>query len=374
MSNQVYPSLPGLMWDWTRTPVWSTTEKKSVSGRSFRTANYSYPLYQIKLAYEVLRSAGAYAEMAQLVGFYNQMNGAFDTFLWVDPDDNTIANQGFGAGDGSTTQFQLVRAVGGYVEPVSALSVPPYILVAGACANNFVAGGSFEVDTNADGLADGMSAYSAGTTGAITYSRPTAGGAPAGTYRQRVNAANLGTGAGDRAGFSTSISVVALAGFPATVSGYIAADVSGSPNARLHVDFFDGVGGYITSMGSTFTPSPAGFTRFQATAPVPANAVGANVYVWVTQRTGSPGAAAIEVDGLQFEYGSVAQDYGNNLGLVLPGSGLCTFRTAPGVGQSLVWSGSYYRRMRFTQDSAEFSKLASGLWEIRSVEMESVKL
>lgn len=131
MSNAVFPSLPGLTWNVVRRPRWSTVTKKSVSGREFRAAQYSYPLWEYRLAYEVLRGRSALPEMQQLAAFFNARQGSYDTFLYADPDDSAVTLQTFGSGDGTTTKFQLVRAFGGYTEPVFDLNGAPQIYKAG---------------------------------------------------------------------------------------------------------------------------------------------------------------------------------------------------------------------------------------------------
>ncbi len=131
MSNAVFPTLPGLTFDITRTPEWSTTTKKAVSLRSYRWANASYPLYHYKLKYELLRQTTGFTELATLVGFFNARNGGFDRFLFQDPDDYTVTAQAIGIGDGSNKLFQLVRTFGGYVEPVFDANSAPLIYVNG---------------------------------------------------------------------------------------------------------------------------------------------------------------------------------------------------------------------------------------------------
>lgn len=132
MSNAVYPTLPGLTFGTTRTPVWSTTTKVATSLRDYQSANASYPLYRYKLAYEVLRQTPGHAEMAALVGFFNARNGGFESFLFFDADDSSVIGQTFGIGDGTTVQYQLVRTFGGYVEPVFDRIGPIQVYVAGA--------------------------------------------------------------------------------------------------------------------------------------------------------------------------------------------------------------------------------------------------
>lgn len=131
MSNAVFPTLPGLAWNVTRTPVWSTVVKTSASGREFRSQMYSYPIWRYSMSFEVLRANAAFPEMQQLVAFFNSVNGSFDTFLYNDPDDNATLSQGLGTGDGTTKTFQLVRYFGGYTEPVWDVNGAPLVYVNG---------------------------------------------------------------------------------------------------------------------------------------------------------------------------------------------------------------------------------------------------
>lgn len=111
--------MPGLKWGTVKTPMWSTGIQKAASGRELRGAFYSFPRYKISLGYEVLRS-GAQAELQAMVGFFNARKGSFESFLYLDPEDNAVVNQQFGVGVSGQTQYQLVRAYGGNVEPVLA--------------------------------------------------------------------------------------------------------------------------------------------------------------------------------------------------------------------------------------------------------------
>lgn len=136
MSNAVFPVMPGLTWDITRVPIWSTTVKTSVSGREFRSANFSYPRYRYKMVYSVLRQTSTFPEMAQLAGFFNARNGAFDSFLFTDPDDNSVSGQAIGVSDGINKLFQLVRTFGGFVEPVYDVNGTATLLDNGAAAGS----------------------------------------------------------------------------------------------------------------------------------------------------------------------------------------------------------------------------------------------
>lgn len=130
MSNAVFPVLPGLSWSVTKTPKWSTRVQTSISGREYRAAFFTLPLWSFKLSYEVLR-AGAQQELQQLAGFFNARQGSFDSFLYADPSDNAVTAQQFGTGNGVATAFQLTRSLGGNAEPVAALQAAPAIYANG---------------------------------------------------------------------------------------------------------------------------------------------------------------------------------------------------------------------------------------------------
>src|SRR5271155_4893510 len=120
MSTAILPSLAGLGFDVTRTPVWDTTVQQAISGKETRIARQTCPRWKWELSYSVLRSGASYGELQQLAGFFNARQGMFDTFLYQDADDNSVTGQPLGVGDGSTTSFQLIRAFGNFLEPVLA--------------------------------------------------------------------------------------------------------------------------------------------------------------------------------------------------------------------------------------------------------------
>lgn len=130
MSNAVFPDLPGIDIKVKKSPTWSTRIQKAVSGKELRADLYSYPLYKIALSYNVLR-AGAEAELQNIIGFFNSRKGSFDSFLFTDPLDSTMTNQQIGIGDGTTKDFQIIRTLGGHVEPVMNLNGNPTIKLGG---------------------------------------------------------------------------------------------------------------------------------------------------------------------------------------------------------------------------------------------------
>lgn len=125
MSSQIYPTLPGIKMDVTFRPVWKTLIKEAVSGRECRTGYMAYPNWEYVISYDFLRSASALAELQTLVGFFNQMRGDYDTFLFAVPEDSSATQTTFGLGDGTTKDFQLVKTFGGFTEPVYNIKASP---------------------------------------------------------------------------------------------------------------------------------------------------------------------------------------------------------------------------------------------------------
>ena len=153
MSNDIFPTLPGLGWPVIKTPINSTTVKTSVSGRDYRRANWTYPKYQYQLVWDLLRQNASFSEMSTLMQFINAHYGQWDSWLFNDQDDNTITAQAIGIGDGNQTQFQLVRSLGSFVEPVFVANGTPSLYVNGV-------------------LQSTPGNYSINSTGLVTFTAP----------------------------------------------------------------------------------------------------------------------------------------------------------------------------------------------------------
>lgn len=128
MALDVFPALPGLLWDVKKSPEFATLVRRSNSLSEQRVALAAYPLWTFDLAWDLLRDdqstqspSSPYDELKQLVGFFLKQNGSLRAFAYTDPSDSAVSGQLFGTGDGATTQFQLVRTYGSsfvFAEPV----------------------------------------------------------------------------------------------------------------------------------------------------------------------------------------------------------------------------------------------------------------
>lgn len=121
MSNAIFPIFPGKTWDVKKTPLFSTRIQRVIAGGETRTSQRVYPLWQFMFSVELLRNTGSSGELQSLMGLYLDHRGAEDSFLYLDPDDYTVATQAIATGDTVTTDFQLARTWAGFTEPVTDL-------------------------------------------------------------------------------------------------------------------------------------------------------------------------------------------------------------------------------------------------------------
>jgi uncharacterized protein (TIGR02217 family) len=160
MTTAVFPLLLGQGWSMTKAPSFATRVQRAVSGRELRVLDMPNPRWTFTLTFTYL----PVADLRTLMGFFLSRQGAYDTFLFDDPSDDSVAAQQIGSGDGSTTAFQLGRTLGGFYEPVTA---PNQVT---AVYFNGIAQGGYSVDP-ASGLLTVASPPAAGlaVTADFTY-------------------------------------------------------------------------------------------------------------------------------------------------------------------------------------------------------------
>lgn len=146
MSNDVFPVLAGLTFPFVRAPVTNTLIQTAADMSELRATFMSAPVYDYTLSYDILRN-DSHAEFSQLVGFWEAHLGSWDSFLFTDPSDSIVANQVFGTGNGSATQFQLIRTLGVANASVKNVNNTPIITVNNTPNGNFT-------------LSDGMVTFS----------------------------------------------------------------------------------------------------------------------------------------------------------------------------------------------------------------------
>jgi uncharacterized protein (TIGR02217 family) len=115
VSSLLFPVLAGLDgMSVNRNYVWKTAVQEAISGKMTAVPLRVYPLVHYELVVNLLRNNQTPSELLEIQGLYNAMQGRGDTFLYTDPEFNTIAPAQaaqygvFGTGDGSTLVFQLI--------------------------------------------------------------------------------------------------------------------------------------------------------------------------------------------------------------------------------------------------------------------------
>ncbi len=110
MSDELFPELPGLEWELTKTPIFNTKIMTSVNGRELRASYQAVPKYAFTMSFAFLRENKGRKELQILQSFFEARRGAFDSFLYKAPEDNKF-NCSF-IGDGVTTTYQLYKSQG----------------------------------------------------------------------------------------------------------------------------------------------------------------------------------------------------------------------------------------------------------------------
>jgi uncharacterized protein (TIGR02217 family) len=125
VSQDSYPTFPVLgMQGWSVhfSPAFLTGIAEHVSGRESRATKMAAPIWEIELTYDLLRMNVPNDELRQIIGFYGEIKGQSQAFLFEPPALSPLRGQVLGIADGVTRTFAFVRSIGGYSEPVAAVS------------------------------------------------------------------------------------------------------------------------------------------------------------------------------------------------------------------------------------------------------------
>ncbi len=407
MSNALYPSLPGLTFECTRTVLAPPVQKrKTPSRREYRARDATVPLYAYSLKYEFLRASSAAQDLQTLVGFYNSMGGSFDTFLFLDPDDNTATDSAFGIGDGSTLSWQLLRTFGGFAEPVFDVvpntqrlrivdwqgDTPLFPL---ARTNYCLRSAGFATTWTANGatVTNDTTTAPDGTLTADTLTDDTGTGAHSRRQNIPLNPNQVVT-------FSAFLKAGTL-----TKAKLLLQRTDTTNKVSVNFDLSAGTVGVSNAAGtsslSAYGIEPAGsmgsgWYRCYVSAQVD-NVDGTNLLVEVSLMSADTvgvgyagtGTGTIIAWGAQVE--RVAE---NGLGSLEPGrylatvaatvtstdyafsswyqSGVVTLASAPVAGAALRWSGQFYRRCKFSGDKLDTQKFSYQLFNANKVDFEAV--
>lgn len=134
-----------------------------------------------------------------------------------------------------------------------------------------------------------------------------------------------------------------------TILGFFLAR-NGSYDSFLYLDPSDSV---ATNMA--FGQGDGVTTDFRLT-----RALGAGGFTFVEPVENPATVSAIKVDGVTQ---TLTTDY------TVGATGIISFVTAPGDGESLTWTGTYRYRVRFVRDVAQYDQFLRDLWELKRLEL-----
>jgi uncharacterized protein (TIGR02217 family) len=143
MSQFLYPTLQGQSIEVVKTALWKNVVQPTTSGKEVRIKLWSYPKYKIELKYNFLTNINFNytgtnsGDLETLIEFFNKVGGNYSDFLYLDPVDNTVTNQIIGISDGSTRDFQLVRSVNTWIEPIFGVKTITNIKIDGVANTNY---------------------------------------------------------------------------------------------------------------------------------------------------------------------------------------------------------------------------------------------
>lgn len=136
------PDMIGLTYPISVKPTFSTKIDTHTSGKETATSFWQYPRWTFDLSYDYLPYTpnAQQSDFAELCGFFLSMNGSFTTFLFNKKDDNTVTNYLLATSDGTSPSYDLVRPLGGYLEPVGQVDAPSVVVVVEPTLEDHVVG------------------------------------------------------------------------------------------------------------------------------------------------------------------------------------------------------------------------------------------
>ena len=110
MALKKFPDIRRFAWESTKIQKWNTSIQKSASGKVRTMTNQLYPEWTITASLPAITDA----EASELLGFVALIRGAYEPFLWLDPEDNSAKGIRLIQIDGA---YQCVMPFGDYREP-----------------------------------------------------------------------------------------------------------------------------------------------------------------------------------------------------------------------------------------------------------------
>lgn len=367
-------------------------------------------------------------DLKSLFGFFSQMLGQYDTFLYQDVDFNTVTHQQFATGDGATTNFNLTviykPGVGLDQYLLDGASNYPVLGQAGTPEWTQNTDGAPLIYTARYGVPELLS--SASRTNLNPQSTMGAWGNSASTIAANAGTAPDGTGHATQLTDSTAVSAHAIfwnSGI--TITGgqrytfsvwlkyvnhqfvVVGWDNGSTDGITVTVDLINGAlsnifidaTAYASNADAIIQSYPNGWVRVSITGQLPSTDTSARTVVAFAPNFNPaqyPAYAGTGSDkflcwGAQFESGTMAtaQIPTTTASVTAPADYSLTtltvagrvntfqqvqFASAPANGVPLLWSGSFFYRVRFSDDKNDFEKMLYAVWALKKLSFEQILL
>lgn len=125
MATEIFPELKGLAFEVHKKPNFSNKIVVHTSGAETATSYWENPKWDYTLTYDYLPDRPVEVgetDLKTMMGFFLARRGRFEAFLFKDPDDYQVVEGFQKTFDGVTLEFNLVRGMGGFYEPVGQLN------------------------------------------------------------------------------------------------------------------------------------------------------------------------------------------------------------------------------------------------------------
>jgi hypothetical protein len=432
VSSLLFPALAGISGvDVTRNYVWKTAVQEAISGKTTAVGLRTYPLVHYELVVNLLRNNQTPSELLQLQGLYNAVKGRGDTFLYSDPEFNTVTAMPFGLTDGTTLSFQTTATFANAGGPGSPELIQNFNGVPFFSINRFGPLQEFPVGaTRTQFLLQSQNFANASWTKSSVAVLTASQAAPDGTATAAVinstgttNVAHFvsqGGGSGTAAAGIMELSVFVWAG--AVEGRFMWLTIEDTVTGSVVNGVFDTVTGTvvssnITGSGSWSGPAPSiakstsesgsnwyrisiGVTKVSANT-VSAFIQGSNSSTSINYSSAASGTAVMVIWGAQLEntgaFPPASLITSNSSGayptMYLPTTtaqitqadftglsptgvlGITSSNFGAFAGIPLCWTGSFFYRCRFDEDEVVWSKFMTvGLWTVKKLAFTSIKL
>jgi hypothetical protein len=167
--------------------------------------------------------------------------------------------------------------------------------LANATATNLLIGGGFEIDANANGIADSWAQYSDGTHTIAGNALVAGTGSP---FAQQIGFTNLGATSADRIGYISAPGAV-VAGQSYSLAYDALCSVAGMSTCCA-VAWYTAGDVYINAAQPAAAALGTGYARYTVTGTAPPTAALYRVILWVEQNTLGAGSYAANFDNAHF--------------------------------------------------------------------------